>query len=67
MSNYFTTMNESIGRTAMWFTIVTGIAALVWILIQRALHWFNRKIAQPTLPRATAKQLNNKASREERR
>lgn len=55
MSSYFTAMNESIGRTALWFTIITGIAALVLTLIQRALHWFNRRIEQPTLPRATAK------------
>ena len=47
MSGYFTGMDESIARTALWFVIVTGVSCVVAMTIQVLVLKFNRWVTRP--------------------
>lgn len=52
MSGYFTGMHESFAKTALWFTIVTGVACIVAMKTRALALRVNRLVARPTIPRA---------------
>ena len=57
MSGYFTGMDESLGRTALWFAVIVAVTYVGLVVIHTALLLVLRWTTRPTIPRAKARKI----------